>query len=461
MELPVNSFALSFTGRRNNNEDFYLQEEIAPGIHVYGVADGMGGANAGEVASRMSVQMMIEFLSDELEDPGTVKKSELKSLLETGFKKVQKGLEKAINENKEYQGMGTTFTILLIYYDVYVWASLGDTRLYLLSEDEMQLLTKDHTYVQDFIDQGNEIPNEEFVQKYGSYLLRSLDGGDSEPDIFPVDKDFEILNQNSCFLICSDGLITEKVNSEHDEFASIISGTADLKQAGEQLISSAYFTGSTDNITICLIEIGKIQRNIKGFTELPYPPESIEMESNNKMRIKRKRVLFPLLGIILSVFIIAAVLILWKSSKKSPDRDSVLPLISAENDKPLMDREVLNMEPKKDFRSDYRKNRKIKSISPWIPFEKEDYDIPLSDSTYIVWQPFNDIDLISGYLIKVYHNNKMISEHLVAKEKTSIKVSQLELPEKGIEYVYELVIHAIQDDGKLLPGNKLNFQVIN
>lgn len=254
-------YSHTFQGRRKNNEDACLAVQLNPDNILLAVADGMGGAAAGEIASKLAVEVLQEHIQSNLD--GLDKNSDFKKILFEGYRKIQEAINKRITEIPEYQGMGTTLCAVWIYKDQYIWANLGDSRIYFLNDKIVKQITKDHTYVQDFMDKhGAEVPKE-IAQQYGNYIMRSMDGGKDVPDIFPLNKPFETIHKNSAFLLCSDGLIPDKLETISTHLHQIFLSQKSLKAAANALVKFAYDKGSTDNITVVLGENGKVKRAAK------------------------------------------------------------------------------------------------------------------------------------------------------------------------------------------------------
>jgi protein phosphatase len=133
-------------------------------------------------------------------------------------------------------------------------------------------LTSDHTYVQEYIDKHESI-SREMADQYSHYLIKVLDGGKDIPDLFPAEKEYEELNSGEIFMLCSDGLILSKTETNTQLFYNYLKGASDLKEAAQNLISYVYLTGSDDNITLILAEYGSFERDHRRIKKYRYPPE--------------------------------------------------------------------------------------------------------------------------------------------------------------------------------------------
>ena len=176
--------------------------------------------------------------------------------------------------------MGTTMVVLIMAKNKFVCANIGDSRIYLVKNEGSKLLTKDHTYLQQYMDSRGQLPDEECIGRYSSYLFVAIDGTDNEPDIYPTDKEWEDFSDNACLLLCSDGLIPGKKESLVVTYTDVTKSFNRPKKACEQLISTTYFNGSTDNISVILIEGPDYQHELKWQKELPFPPENSQRSEN-------------------------------------------------------------------------------------------------------------------------------------------------------------------------------------
>ncbi|MFW6001990.1 MAG: PP2C family protein-serine/threonine phosphatase [archaeon] len=276
--------ALSYVGRRSNNQDNVIAAQYNDRLWFFAVADGMGGAKGGDKASEIVVETAAKFLNQwsKIED---IDPDSLKEILSQIYVEGQKNINEFVENNPDLKGMGTTFTTLLVYDDKYVFGNIGDSRLYRLSEQMIEAITEDHSAVKEYEKKyGKDVPDD-IVQKYGHILTRTMDGGEDKPDIYPLDEDYEQIKEGQLFLICSDGLILEKSpdNAEYNDILNhYISATDSLKQAAENLVSFAYNKGSSDNISVVLAEFGEYKRLETDYQNLDFPPEDNTEPNENK-----------------------------------------------------------------------------------------------------------------------------------------------------------------------------------
>jgi PPM family protein phosphatase len=226
--------------RRSNNEDAFV---ITPSKRYSAVADGMGGAAAGEVASRIFVDTVRELFA--LAQPGS--QEEVTSLVREAF---QVGNEKIISsaqETPEHEGMGCTAELIAFNEDRYTVGHVGDSRTYLYRGGELRQLTKDHSLVQHQVDDGIITPLQARRHAMKNVILRALGLDESlsldiiRGRLLPLDT----------FLLCSDGL-TDMLDDR--EIAGILASGAALDVKVDLLIEGALRAGGKDNVTVVLCQ---------------------------------------------------------------------------------------------------------------------------------------------------------------------------------------------------------------
>jgi PPM family protein phosphatase len=228
-------YAATDTGRqRRANEDSLLARSP-----LFVVADGMGGAQAGEVASRIAVTVFEEGLGDTAEP-------------ERGLA-VRAGAANArIHElsysNAEHAGMGTTLTAVYVGPEEVAIAHVGDSRAYRLRTDEFTRLTDDHSLVDELMRQGKITPEEAVDHPQRSVITRALG---PEPAV-EIDTRSYAARAGDVYLLCSDGLTTMLAE---ERVAELMRSHARLRDAGEALIAAANEAGGRDNITVVLFRL--------------------------------------------------------------------------------------------------------------------------------------------------------------------------------------------------------------
>ena len=232
----VERAGLTDVGRqRSSNEDSYL--EAAP---VFAVADGMGGARAGEVASRLAVEAFAEHL-----DAGRSPESQLEGVATEANRKIYR----LAQDEESYAGMGTTLTAAMLSGDEVVIGHVGDSRLYRLRGEDLERLTRDHSLVEELVRQGKLSPEEAETHPQRSIITRALG---PEPDV-EVDTFTARGRDGDVYMLCSDGL-TGMVAEE--ELAVILRGSSTLERAAKRLVDAANAAGGRDNITVVLFRVG-------------------------------------------------------------------------------------------------------------------------------------------------------------------------------------------------------------
>jgi PPM family protein phosphatase len=231
-------FADSDTGRaRRANEDAFFAH--AP---VFAVADGMGGAQAGEVASRTVVDCLRRGLPD-----GGSPEQRLAALAEEA-----NGLiHRKAAEDEQRAGMGTTLTAAYVDEDAVSFGHVGDSRAYLFRDGALRQLTNDHSLVGEMVRRGKLTAEQAEEHPQRSIITRALG---PEPAV-EVDHMTTYARDGDVFLLCSDGL-TSMVGD--DAIEQVLREAPDLRSAGQALIDAANAAGGRDNITVVLFRVEEV-----------------------------------------------------------------------------------------------------------------------------------------------------------------------------------------------------------
>jgi protein phosphatase len=234
--VKVRSAARTDPGRRRRgNEDAYVEQEP-----LYAIADGMGGAQAGEVASALAADALRESRQ---EGEGA---SRVTALIQEANRRVHD----RSSTDATTSGMGTTITAAIVENDGTVtFGHVGDSRAYLLRDDTLEQLTEDHSLVAELVRRGELSPAEAEVHPQRSVITRAL-GTDPDIDVdtFAVDA-----KAGDVFLICSDGL--SDMVDRGDIEVILRTHRNDLDGAAKALVQAANRAGGEDNITAVLFEI--------------------------------------------------------------------------------------------------------------------------------------------------------------------------------------------------------------
>jgi protein phosphatase len=232
-------YAATDTGRqRPANEDSLLAR--AP---LFVVADGMGGAQAGEVASRIAVEAFQPGLPD-----ASHPELELAMLAQAANTRIHE----LSHANAEQAGMGTTLTAVYVGEQEVAIAHVGDSRAYCLRDGELLRLTDDHSLVDELMRQGRLTPEEAVEHPQRSVITRAL----GPEDAVDVDTRSFRARAQDVYLLCSDGLTTMLTEQE---IAAALLAHPRLRDAGEALIAGANQAGGRDNITVVLIRLEEVE----------------------------------------------------------------------------------------------------------------------------------------------------------------------------------------------------------
>ena len=240
----MKAFSITDIGeKRRINQDYVFCEVNSIGNlpNLFIVADGMGGHNAGDYASRFCVEFFTEH----------IRNSDITSpiaLIEEAITVTNDKLYEKSKQQADYEGMGTTFVAATICDNVMYVANIGDSRLYVISNEIIQI-TEDHSLVQAMVKTGELDKDEAKSHPNKNIITRALGTNETaQPDFFEVE-----LDEGDIVLLCSDGL-TNMLNDETIE--KIIRENADnLQAATEILVKQANENGGKDNITVIIVKV--------------------------------------------------------------------------------------------------------------------------------------------------------------------------------------------------------------
>lgn len=227
--------------RRSNNEDAFIMK---PDLGVIALADGMGGAASGEVASRIFVDTVTKMFSQ----GNRQSEQEVTQLVKSAFSLANEKMLKQGREHPEHSGMGCTGELLAFCDYTYILGHVGDSRTYLLRNGRMKQLTKDHSLLQDQIDRAIMTASEARAHPLRSVIMRAV--GISET--LAVDLIRGTSLPGDLFLLCSDGL-TDRVSDER--ILEYLSLSVNPGQKAARLIDAANDEGGYDNITVVLCHV--------------------------------------------------------------------------------------------------------------------------------------------------------------------------------------------------------------
>lgn|GEM_PF-4995067 len=260
--MSHSSYAVSYTGRRAQNEDAVFRWQCTDGplpVTVLAVADGMGGHAAGEVASRIAIEHLEVSWQAFFQEARTPGEPELRRFARSLYAEVNDNIRSYSMSDLALDGMGTTMVSAFIVGRQALVANVGDSRAYLVSSEGVNQISRDHSVIAESLREGLISAEEALVSPYRHALTRSLDGGrEATPELFP-DKGWLTLPENGFLLLCSDGLsgsISEEALREG------LFNHEDLQTGCDHLISLAYEQGSQDNISLVALEVGKVSRRL-------------------------------------------------------------------------------------------------------------------------------------------------------------------------------------------------------
>jgi len=267
LKLAIHGMSDVGLSREHNEDSIRWDRELG----LVMLADGMGGHNAGEVASDLAVTSIHDALLDVLTP----------EMLETKVIKCEDAVRESViyaneeifeqaQERVECAGMGTTIVLTLFHESFVTWANVGDSRIYRLRNAELSQITQDHSLVQEMVDNGYLSQEEALISTSRNLITRALG---IAPEV-EVDVTTEDLDQDDVFLLCSDGLTDLVSNAEILE--TIMSLRDNMDDAAKRLIELANEKGGTDNISVILITLHEAFSDEKG---LP-PGASQEIENN-------------------------------------------------------------------------------------------------------------------------------------------------------------------------------------
>ena len=226
---------------RNMNQDciFFSDKSIGNLPNLYIVADGMGGHNAGDFASRYTVNTVREYIA------GSREKNPIK-LINEAIQLANRGIIKEASEHAEMYGMGTTVVVTTIIDEYAYTANVGDSRLYLY-DGGLKQITRDHSLVMEMVRLG-EISKEEAKTHPDRHIITRAVGASDELNVDFFDYQ---MPPDSMILMCSDGLCTMV---EDEEIRMIIEAQPDLAAKAQKLVDTANARGGRDNIAVVVID---------------------------------------------------------------------------------------------------------------------------------------------------------------------------------------------------------------
>jgi protein phosphatase len=237
--------------RRKLNEDNFL---VAPEPNLYAVCDGMGGHNAGEVASKMAIETLQAFIEKSHKEKEItwpygldVNLSYDGNRLKTAIKLANKKVFRAADNREDYTGMGTTVVAGLVSDNTLTVGSAGDSRAYLLRGSELKQLTRDDSWVSAALGEG--ILNSDEIERHP--LRNVITKAVGAKEAIELDVVEQKLQSGDVVLICSDGL--HAMLSDDEIKGALTPFPASLEEAASSLIDAANEAGGKDNVSVVLL----------------------------------------------------------------------------------------------------------------------------------------------------------------------------------------------------------------
>jgi serine/threonine protein phosphatase PrpC len=253
LRSKMHAVGVTDTGRvREHNEDM-IQYDADIGLYV--LADGMGGYNAGEIASGIAVKTIVNLVREALaretldqpdRETGLNRPS---IILRDAIQRANKIIYQTSKTQPQCEGMGTTIVCCLFYDNRITMAHVGDSRLYRLRSDRFEQLTMDHSLLQELVDRGFYSPEEAQRATNKNYVTRALG---VEPNV-DVEIHEEVASKGDFYLLCSDGL-SDMVEDE-DIHLTINTFSANLDTVAKQLIQLTNDNGGRDNVSVLITHV--------------------------------------------------------------------------------------------------------------------------------------------------------------------------------------------------------------
>ncbi len=247
-EIKIQSAAISDRGlseKRPLNEDSFLADAQR---HLFAVADGVGGADAGEVASQTAIEVLDEAFRHQVEG------ADIEDLMELAFQRANASIHQMARDHPKFSMMATTIVALHLDGKIATIGHVGDSRLYRLTPDgKLQRETEDHSVVEEEVRAGRMTAAQAVNHPSRNVISRAL----GAEDAVEVDMKTIEVEEGTSFLLCSDG-ITRHIPD--NELQTLLAGNADMNAVCAELKRRCYERGAEDNLTAVLIRVGEFQQ---------------------------------------------------------------------------------------------------------------------------------------------------------------------------------------------------------
>lgn len=239
----LKTFSITDIGRKRKiNQDYVYSSEqpVGPLPNLFIVADGMGGHNAGDYASRLAVNAIVE-------QAGKQRESAVAQVLGKAIEKANEAVYEKAGSEAGLEGMGTTVVAAVCDGDTLHVANVGDSRLYIVGDREITQITRDHSWVAEMVRRGGLEKEEARKHPDKNIITRAVGAeGAVTADFFRVK-----LREGDLILMCTDGLTNML---EDEEIRMILNGARDIVEKAEELVRKANEKGGLDNISVILID---------------------------------------------------------------------------------------------------------------------------------------------------------------------------------------------------------------
>lgn len=279
--------------RQNNEDNFVINKDLSQSewlipsadevvsLGEYGslivVADGMGGANAGEVASAIAIETVQEMFSVQSLENMVLSQKNIEEHLKTVIKTADINIYNHSKADESTHGMGTTIVICWIIGNEVHVAWCGDSRCYVFRNDSFMRVTKDHSFVQGLVDEGKITEEEAFDHPYSNVITRCLgsEGERAMPEVRTL-----TLNDGDIYLLCTDGLCG--LCRDNEIMDVVMDNKEDLALCRDKLINAALEAGGHDNVTIALgkINVQETEQKEELESEADTPSSSDDAENS-------------------------------------------------------------------------------------------------------------------------------------------------------------------------------------
>ncbi len=223
---------------REQNQDKFLVKDYADGTILLAVADGAGGEAEGERAAEIAKESLSRF------DPSS---TDIRGQIVQSMLAADKIIVDLVKKNPEFKGMGSTMTVAFVQESVVYWAHVGDSRLYLLHEDELSQVTKDDTMAGFLLSEGEIDSDEARVHPGRNFLFECIGCG-----LFEAKTGSFSVQASDLILLTTDGL-HDKITEE--EMIAVLKSEGELKDKLEILVSAALKASGRDNVTVVALEL--------------------------------------------------------------------------------------------------------------------------------------------------------------------------------------------------------------